>query len=125
MPKHGERKLLLAGIVLSALAYGLIAVDGSIAIIGVGVTLLGIGNGLVTPSVNGSISLLSGKDVQGSHLGVSQSLSSLARILGPPTGGWLYSRGHGLPFAAAAVICALGLLLALRAGAGIPERGKE
>lgn len=125
MPKYGERRLLLVGLVLSAMAYGLLALPNSLTLIGVGVTLLALGNGLVNPSVNGAISLMSGKDVQGNNLGVSQSLASLARVLGPPAGGYLYISGHGIPFAAAAVLCGLGILLAFKAGGSIPERGKE
>jgi MFS family permease len=124
MPKYGERKLLLVGLVLTALAYALIALHPSLMQIGIAVTLLGIGNGLVNPSLNGGISLISGKDVQGNNLGVSQSLSSLARILGPPTGGLLYQHAHAFPFAAAAALTALGLLTALSIAAKIPDKGK-
>jgi MFS transporter, DHA1 family, tetracycline resistance protein len=125
MPKLGERKLLLVGFIVSAVAYGLLSFNDSLTLIAIGVTFLSVGNGLVNPSVNGAISLLSGKDVQGNNLGVSQSLASLARILGPPAGGLLYVSGHGLPFAAAGVLCAIGLLIALKLGSKIPERGKQ
>lgn len=125
MPKFGERKLLLAGLLLSALAYGLIALNPSLMQIGIAVTLLGIGNGLANPSLSGGISLISGKDVQGNNLGVSQSLSSLARILGPPTGGLLYQHSHSFPFAAAAALSAVGLLISFSIAAKIPNKGKE
>jgi MFS family permease len=102
----------------------LIALNPSLLQVGIAVTLLGIGNGFVNPSLNGGISLITGKDDQGNNLGVSQSLSSLARILGPPTGGLLYQHSHGFPFAAAAALSALGLLIALSIAAKIPDHGK-
>ena len=125
MPKYGERRLLIVGLVLSTLAYALIAAYAELWMIGVGVTLLGVGNGLVNPALSGSISLLSGRDVQGGNLGVSQSLSSLARILGPPSGGLLYQQTHAIPFVAASALCGLGLLIAYNLRAQMPERGKE
>ncbi|NJM09792.1 MAG: MFS transporter [Bdellovibrionaceae bacterium] len=85
---------------------------------------MGLGNGLVNPSLNGSISLVSGENEQGGNLGVSQSLSSLARIVGPPTGGALYQfYGTWSPFAAASVFCLTALILAWGLRARIPERG--
>lgn len=126
MPKQGEKRLLFAGLALSLAAYALIAVNGPLAVLTLAVTLLGLGNGLVNPSLNGSISLMSGEHEQGGHLGVSQSLSSLARILGPPTGGALFQYfGSWSPFAAAAALCALALVFAISMGSSLPERGKQ
>jgi len=126
MPKFGERRLLLLGFVLSALAYGLIASSNGLLLLTLAVTALGLGNGLVNPSLNGTISLVSGEHEQGANLGVSQSLSSLARIVGPPTGGALYQfQGSWSPFAAAAVLCLTALALAWNVRGKIPERGLE
>ena len=125
MPKFGERKLLLLGLFLSAVGFALIAVSHELGLLTVAVTVLGLGNGLVNPALNGIVSLLSGKDVQGNNLGVSQSLSSVARILGPAMGGYLYQAyGSALPFATAAGIAGLGLLLAFQLREKFPEGGK-
>jgi MFS family permease len=126
MPKLGERKVLLAGLLLSSAGFALSSWAAQVGWLGLGVTLLGLGNGLANPSLNGSISLLSGKDVQGSNLGVSQSLSSMARILGPPTGGAIYQHiGPWSPFAGAAVITFLGWLIAWTVRGRIPEGGRS
>lgn len=125
MPKFGERKILTAGLILSAIGFGISAMAHDVWWLALGVTGLGFGNGLANPSLNGSISLASGKDVQGNNLGVSQSLSSMARILGPPTGGLLYQRFEpAAPFAAAAGVMIVGLLLAWTVGKRMPEGGK-
>ncbi len=98
MPKYGERRLLFVGLAFSFTAYALIALTGPLATLALAVTLLGLGNGLVNPALNGSISLSSGEHEQGTNLGVSQSLSSLARILGPPTAGFsIKPTAHGRP----------------------------
>lgn len=126
MPQYGERVLLLAGLGLSLAAYALIALATGVPVLALAVTLLGLGNGLTNPSLNGGISLASGRDEQGGNLGVSQSVSSLARILGPPTGGALYqSYGSWTPFAAAAVLCFTASALAWMMRSRIPQRGKE
>lgn len=125
MPKLGERFLLRAGLVLSAAGFLLIGLADSVAFMAVAVTLLALGNGMVNPSLHGSVSLLSGKDVQGNNLGVSQSLSSVARIAGPPTGGALYHYvGVSTPFMAAAAIVAVGVVLVSWLGHRLPESGK-
>src|SRR5205823_1289514 len=87
MPKFGERNLLIAGLLFSMAGFALISASTGLALLTLGVTALGFGNGFANPSLNGSVSLVSGKEVQGNNLGVSQSLSSLARILGPISGG--------------------------------------
>ncbi len=125
MPKYGERNVLVTGLLLSALGFGLCSLAGGVGALAIGVTFLGFGNGMANPSLSSSVSLLSGADVQGNNLGVSQSLSSLARILGPATGGLLYqSAGPWSPFAAAALVCALGLLIALTYRTRMPQGGR-
>ena len=126
MPRAGERKLLLIGLLLSAAGFALISASGGLGLLTVAVTLLGLGSGLANPALNGSVSLVSGSEVQGNNLGVSQSLSSLARILGPATGGALYQHmGDWSPFAAAAGLAAAGLGVAWTIRARLPEGGRS
>lgn len=125
MPKYGERRLLLAGLVLTAIGFLGIGLAHSVPLMAVAVTFLALGSGLVNPSLNGSVSLLSGKQVQGNNLGVSQSLSSIARILGPPSGGFLYQHfGTASPFAVASLLAALGAVWVLSLGAKLPDEGR-
>lgn len=51
--------------------------------------LLSFGNALASPSLTSLASVVSHEDVQGSSLGVMQSLASLARAIGPMIGGVL------------------------------------
>ncbi len=123
VPKYGERKVLAVGLSLAFIGFLVCSVGSELWILTIGVTALGFGNALATPSLNGSISLLTARDSQGHSLGVSQSLSSLARIVGPPTGGYLYqSVGAGSPFVFAAVSIFIGGVLTWRLGSKIPDK---
>jgi DHA1 family tetracycline resistance protein-like MFS transporter len=55
-------------------------------------TAIAIGNSLATPTLNGIASKSVDAAHQGSVLGVMASSASLARIIGPPLGGFLLSR---------------------------------
>lgn len=126
MPKFGERRLMLAGLTLACAAFALMSISHSLGLLAVAVTLLALGNGLTNPALNGCVSLASGREVQGNNLGVSQSLSSLARILGPPTGGVLYQHvGIWSPFAAAAALAGVAIWVAWSIRGKIPERAAE
>jgi MFS family permease len=69
------------------------------------------GFAFMTPSLNSLISRRSDPAKQGGILGVSQSISSLARILGPSVGIPLFYRQSTLPFLLATGLMALGLVL--------------
>lgn len=63
------------------------------------VTLFTFGSGITTPTVLSLISRRADPEIQGVTLGFGQSLSSLARVFGPSTGGFLYGAlGHKSPF---------------------------
>ena len=67
--------------------------------------VLAIGLGLIQPSLNSLISRRAGRDEQGQVLGVTQSVGSLARVIGPPLAGYLFAGlGRGSPFLGGAVV---------------------
>jgi MFS family permease len=74
-----------------------------------------VGFAFMMPSLNSLISRRSDPAQQGSILGVGQSISSLARILGPAVGVPLLMLQTTLPYMAAAGLMALGLLLVIGA----------
>ncbi len=125
LPVWGERRMMMTGMLVSGMAFALMIYADQIWILALALTALALGTGMTNPAVNGSISLTSTSDAQGNNLGVSQGFSSLARILGPPSGGALYQHvGWTSPFAAAAVISGLALLLALSIRDRLPERAR-
>ena len=113
IPKFGDKKVLLAGLLMTAIGLAGIGFVDSVLQLGLVVTFLGLGSGLYGPSLNGLVSLLAGKSEQGAVMGTSQSFSALGRILGPVMGGVIYrDLGHEFPFWVAGGLCLLGLLLA-------------
>lgn len=92
LPLWGERKVLRLGLFLFAMGLTTIAVSENLGMMALAMTLLSLGNGLSNPSILGSISLLTDSKEQGSALGVTQSMASLGRIIGPALGGAIYAR---------------------------------
>lgn len=126
MPRFGEPKLLAVGLALFALSLFGIAVSYSIVAMAVVMTVLAIGNGLMRPPNLGMISLMTPPEEQGLALGVTNSLASLGRIIGPVIGGWLYQfGGQGAPFVLAGGLVLLALTLVLSNYARLPSSGKR
>jgi len=87
----GERKLIVASMVVVAVSLALMPIaSGWGAILGV-LALFAIGSGANRPPTFGLISLNSSADEQGAALGVAQSAGSLARIVGPVMANVLYA----------------------------------
>ena len=110
LPKWGERGLLTTGFFLFTVAMTLIGFSSSVFLMAIAMTLLALGSGFINPAMNGTLSILAGPQEQGEVLGVSQSLAALARILGPPLGGYLYqSFAPSAPFLMAGLMGFIGL----------------
>lgn len=126
LPKWGERKVLTLGVLLLALGLGGIAVAGNLATMGVTMTLLALGNGLANPANLGSISLLTSSTEQGAALGVTQSMASLGRILGPLLGGYLYQQlAITSPFIASGLLALIGFAIVILISSAIPENARQ
>lgn len=98
IPRWGERRVLLIGLVAFIFGMSGLVWATTIPLLGVTMSFLAIGYGLANPSTMGSISLLTPAQEQGVTMGVTQSLSSLGRILGPILGGFLYKYDQHFPF---------------------------
>ena len=93
-----EQRLMASGCTL--LAIGLLAVPftrpfGSLLL---ALTALAFGQGLASPTLSSLISKLTDASEHGGVLGLAQSVGSLARILGPLWGGWLFDWGPTTPY---------------------------
>lgn len=115
--RFGERTLVPLG--LAVLALGVFGLP--VAPVGAPLLLtfaaIGVGQSLATPSLQGLVSRAAAADAQGTVLGSNQSMSALARALGPITGGLLFERAHGAPFGVAGAILVGAVLLAVPATA--------
>jgi MFS family permease len=88
-----------------------------------GLSVVVIGFAFMMPSLNSLISRRSDPAEQGGILGVSQSVSSLARILGPMIGIPLHGVSIGLPYWVATGLMAVGLALVIIAARGGRDYG--
>jgi len=117
-PRLGERTLAVAGALLTAT--GLVALPFAThlasALPALGV--LAAGQALLSPSVTTLLSKAAARGEQGGTLGIGQSVSALARAVGPVLAGALFDRSVGLPYALGAVaLVAAAFLIAT-----LPER---
>ena len=88
----GDRRLAVIGTVLLAASLFAFPLTSSVLTLLLATSGMAIGNSLATPTLNGLASKCVGPQWQGRVFGVTQSVSSLARIVGPVLGGWLLSR---------------------------------
>lgn len=113
LPIFGEVKLGIGSLVLVAISYmllGSIALLASPLLLIAGVILFAGSGGLVENALRGLTSRLAGPRQQGLVGGASQSMQSLAMILGPLFGGLLYTQfGHATPYGSGALIIALAI----------------
>lgn len=111
----GERTLVPPAILTLAIGLALIPLAYGMPVLLLACGLLAIGMGFNTPSIQALISKASHADEQGSVLGVSQSMGSLARILGPAWGGYVYDHfGTVSPYLAASGIMLIAFVISIR-----------
>lgn len=110
----GDIKVGIGALVLVAISYlllGSIALIASPILLIAGVILFSGSGGLVENALRGLTSRAVGPKQQGLVGGASQSMQSLALILGPILGGVLYAQfGHATPYWSGALIIGLAIL---------------
>jgi len=115
--KFGERTLMAAGLVSLVVSLAFVPASHRLFTLVILATMLAIGSALITPSLISLISKHAGTGEQGNTLGISQSFSSLGRVIGPFLGGFILGTvGIGWPFYAGSIILAIALVLVL----GVP-----
>jgi DHA1 family tetracycline resistance protein-like MFS transporter len=127
--KFGEAWLVVAGAAFIALGLLGLPFAGSLAAVLVVSGLIALGMGLFNPTLTSLISRQAGADERGGIIGVSQSASSLARVLGPAIAGPLFEAfGRNAPYYAAGAVMVFVVLAALpltvRTALGAPAAGE-
>ena len=113
--RFGEERLLLVGLALIGVGLLVLPLPRGIPLLGLALSALALGMGLVQPSLNSLISRRAGREEQGEVLGVSQSVGSLARVIGPGVAGFLFAGlGRDSPFLLGAALIAAALILAAK-----------
>ncbi len=88
--RFGEGRLAVVGASLGVLGMVLLPSVRSVKMLLLLLAVLGIGTGLSNPTLTSLISIGADDSEQGAVLGISRSVSTLARIIGPLAGGWAY-----------------------------------
>jgi DHA1 family tetracycline resistance protein-like MFS transporter len=115
----GEHRLLLCGIALFALGLAPLANLSSTPALLAAMAMLSIGYGFASPAVASLISKQTRRELQGEALGINQSASSMARILGPLAGGILYGTlGAPAPYFGGAIVGLVAFILARGSATG-------
>jgi MFS family permease len=121
VPRFGEKRVLLAGLLLTVAGMLVTGFAPTLPWLYAGLLLLGVGSGLVNPSISTLVSLYSGAGQQGRMLGVFRSLGSLARGLSPLTACLIYWWKGG-PFLYA--LTGIFLLVPVSVGLRLPQPKK-
>ncbi len=95
--KFGDGPVIQGGIIISIIGFALILLTNNFVTAAVYLTIFGIGNGVIRPSIS-SVLTKSSSIGYGSTTGLLSSFDSIGRIVGPVLGGWLYSLSIGLPY---------------------------
>jgi MFS family permease len=113
VPRLGEYRMALIGVVLMTaglLLVGLAAHQESKVILFSVLPVTVLGFSAMTPSLQALLSLRTPDNEQGGILGLGQSVSAMARILGPWLGMTIFERGTTLPYFCGAGVMLLGLV---------------
>jgi DHA1 family tetracycline resistance protein-like MFS transporter len=113
--RFGEERLLFCGLAL--IGAGLLVLPFVRSLVGLvtGVSGLALGMGLTQPSTNSLISRRAGREEQGEVLGISQSVASFSRVIGPAAAGFCFTEfGRNAPFVVGALLVAAALFLTLQ-----------
>lgn len=103
--KFTKLQLLLVGFFSLAIGLALIPFGSTFLLMGLILGLMSVGTGALQPILLSLISQVSSEREQGTVLGINQSLSSLARVLGPLWGGFAFQYlGYQVPFLTGAVV---------------------
>lgn len=91
--KYGEEKLVIAGFIFMAIGYFIIGETSTIPFLLIAMIITSFGSSILRPSLTSQITKNVARNQQGTILGVTQSLQSMAQITAPMLGGWMIGRG--------------------------------
>lgn len=115
----GEKRLLVAGLVLQAAGLAALPFAGSVAGLMVATAPLAVGSGLSQPALSSLLSRLARSHDQGGTLGIGESAAAFGRIIGPEAGTFTFGRwSMDVPYLGGAA------LMAVAAVVGSTVRGR-
>jgi MFS transporter, DHA1 family, tetracycline resistance protein len=124
IPKFGEKKLAVAGLAITILAYlswAFLPVTHSAVFAYFSFIVFAFGTGLFEPTMASMVSQSAGRQDQGKAQGSYQSLQSLTRVIGPLMAGFLYILNPGLPYFISIFLVVISVILFSRVKMSKPE----
>ena len=92
VPRFGEPRLIVVGLILAAGGFATLAQVSSVSGLIGALALLGLGQGLLSPSVSGLLSRITPMDEQGAVFGTFTSAQTLARMISYSSANFLLGR---------------------------------
>jgi multidrug resistance protein len=112
----GEHHIVPASLAIVAIGLLMIPATQSVAALLVANGVMAVGMGFNNPSLMSLVSRYSAAEDQGGVMGLTQSLNSLARIVGPLWGGFAFDRlGIGMPYITSAAVMGIAAALSIHA----------
>jgi DHA1 family tetracycline resistance protein-like MFS transporter len=113
--KIGEEKLMIFGLTVMTLGILFMAIFPNLAFFFILSTVVLIGFGALNTSIPSYISKVTSKEKQGGTLGVTQSISGIARVPGPIIGGAIFEyAGASAPFLLSALLLIVATTFSIR-----------
>ncbi len=107
-----ENVLVTFAVSCMAIAFVLFSVLSGIKLLLIGVTFLAFGNSICGPIIAGLLSKLTPDTEQGNIMGVNQSVNSIAQLIGPLLGTFIYSElGATFPYITSAGILIVAVMV--------------
>lgn len=89
--RWGERTTIGLGMGTTAVGFVALGAAASWPSVSVSLLLIAVGQGLLTPALSSALAAVTGADHHGRAMGIQQSASGLARVVGPLAGGALFA----------------------------------
>jgi MFS family permease len=120
--------LAVFGAVIATIGYGLLSLavrNANYVLLGLAMAIVTVGFAFIPPAIQSLISRRTSADQQGHVLGVGQSVSSLARILGPVFGIRLFAQSPPLPFWCVTALMFVGIVFTIAATGGAKPKSRD
>ncbi|MEQ1872650.1 MAG: MFS transporter [Ilumatobacteraceae bacterium] len=115
--RFGVSRLFVSGVALLVVGLSTMAFAYVWPMLIVACALLTLGQGVASPSVSTLVSQIAPPARRGEAMGYQQASYAVGRIVGPPLAGWMFDHaGIWSPYAGAAGLCAVAVILVLKWG---------
>ncbi len=110
--KLSDKTIVLIGIFFMMMGLGFLPYGGDFGGVAIVISIMAVGSGILQPIIPSMISKYAPDNQQGATLGFSQSISAMARVLGPLWGGFAYDfLGYQFPFLTGAFFTLITLIV--------------